>query len=65
MINALVRTCGLIKDTIRRHGQRHERIIGGDFNRHDQHYGGDVVGASARQEASLIIELIMVDLDLQ
>ena len=63
--DALVRTCGLIQDTIRRHGEGNEVIMGGDFNRHDQLWGGDGVGASARQgEASPIIEL-MVNLDLQ
>ena len=62
---ALARTCRLIRDTVRQRGHGHEVIIGGDFNRHDQLWGGDEVGASSRQgEAAPIIDL-MVDLDLR
>ena len=62
---ALARTCRLIRDTVTQRGQGHEVIIGGDFNRHDQLWAGDEVGASSRQgEAAPIIDL-MVDLDLQ
>jgi Endonuclease-reverse transcriptase len=42
-----------------------ELIIAGDFNRHDQLWGGDDVGATARQgEAAPIIDF-MEDFDLQ
>lgn len=50
-----------------RRGQRNcvELIIAGDFNRHDQLWGGDHVGTTDRQgEAEGIIDL-MADMDLQ
>ena len=64
-VNALSLAIDLIKSAVRRHGQGHELIIAGDFNRHDQLWGGDEVDSSVRQgEAAAIIEM-MDDLDLQ
>jgi len=64
-VNALSLAIDLIKSAVRRHGQGHELIIAGDFNRHDQLWGGDEVDSSVRQgEAAAIIEMMM-DLDLQ
>src|SRR5436309_15366883 len=40
-------------------------IIAGDFNRHDQLWGGNAIGASPRQGEALPIIDFMRDLDLQ
>ncbi len=61
---ALQATTQLIREAVRVHGTGRELIIAGDFNRHDQLWGGDVVGASPRQgEAQEVLDLID-DLDL-
>jgi hypothetical protein len=55
----------IVTQTRRHHTSQVELIIAGDFNRHDQLWGGDKVGLSNRQgEAAPIIEL-MAELDLQ
>ncbi|KAF9728545.1 zinc knuckle [Paraphaeosphaeria minitans] len=54
-----------IDTTRRNHDRRVELLIAGDFNRHDQFWGGDVVATSQRQgEGEPIIQL-MSELDLQ
>lgn len=55
----------LVAETRRNHSEPVELIIGGDFNRHDQLWGGDEVARTIRQgEGEAIIQL-MADLDLQ
>jgi len=55
----------LVTETRRNHNGLVELVIGGDFNRHDQLWGGDEVARSDRQgEGEPIIQL-MADLDLQ
>ena len=57
-------TARLIREAVRRHGIGRELIVTGDFNRHDQLWGGDEIGATPRQgEAQEILDL-MDDLDL-
>ncbi|KAF9729205.1 hypothetical protein PMIN01_12895 [Paraphaeosphaeria minitans] len=54
-----------IDTTRRNHDKRVEILIAGDFNRHDQFWGGDLVATSQRQgEGEPIIQL-MSELDLQ
>ena len=61
---ALLSITHLIREAVRQHGIGRELIVAGDFNRHDQLWGGDQVGASPRQgEAQRILDL-MDDLDL-
>jgi hypothetical protein len=52
----------LIRETVSQFGQNYELIIAGDFNRHDQLWGSDEVGASARQGEATEL---MMDLNLQ
>ncbi|KAK7178484.1 zinc knuckle, partial [Paraphaeosphaeria sporulosa] len=55
----------IINETRRSQRNRVELILAGDFNRHDQLWGGDHVGTTDRQgEAEGIIDL-MANLDLQ
>ena len=55
----------IVTETRRSQRDRVELIIAGDFNRHDQLWGGDHIGTTDRQgEAESIINL-MADLDLQ
>jgi hypothetical protein len=54
----------LIQDTRHRIGTRVDVILAGDFNRHDQVWGGDEVSQSRQGEADPIIEL-MSEHDLQ
>jgi hypothetical protein len=55
----------LVTETRRNHSGPVELVIGGDFNRHDQLWGGDQVAQSDRQgEGEPIIQL-MAELDLQ
>jgi Endonuclease-reverse transcriptase len=55
----------IVTETRRNHNGPVELVIGGDFNRHDQLWGGDEVARSSRQgEGEPIIQL-MADLDLQ
>jgi retrotransposon-encoded endonuclease len=55
----------LITETRRNHIRQLELVIGGDFNRYDQLWGGDEVALHDRQgEGEPVIEL-MADLDLQ
>lgn len=61
---ALKTAMRLIREAVREHGIGRELIIAGDFNQHDQLWGGDETGASPRQgEAQAILDL-MDDLDL-
>ena len=54
-----------VRATRRARSRRVEIVITGDFNRHDQLWGGPEVGLSIRQgEAERILQL-MADLDLQ
>lgn len=55
----------LINHTRRNHRGRVEIILSGDFNRHDQLWGGDDVGLTPRQGEGEPIIQIMSDLDLQ
>lgn len=62
---ALRKAIALIRETVVRYGPGRELIIAGDFNRHDQLWGGDEVGVRLRQgEAQEIIDM-MVDFNLQ
>jgi hypothetical protein len=55
----------VVSETRQNHSEPVELVIGGDFNRHDQLWGGDEVARSIRQgEGEPIIQL-MADLDLQ
>lgn len=59
---ALLDTTGklhqLIQDTCNRIGTRVDVILAGDFNRHDQLWGGDDVSRERQGEADLIIDLM-------
>ena len=66
-MHALTLATDLINKVVRQHGPGHELIIASGFNPHDQvwGWGGDEVGAAARQgEAGPIVDM-MVALDLQ
>lgn len=61
--NALSSRLDIIRTTIetvrRNHGRRVELLIAGDFNRHDQLWGGDAVATSPRQgEGEPVIQLM-------
>jgi hypothetical protein len=63
-VGALKTTTRVIKQTVREHGAGHELLIAGDFNQHDQFWGGDEVGAAPRQgEAQELLDLVD-DLDI-
>lgn len=64
---ALTEVCGLLRKTIAdvrgNAGEVVEVLIAGDFNRHDQLWGGDNISLTRQEEANEVIEL-MNDLSL-
>jgi endonuclease/exonuclease/phosphatase family metal-dependent hydrolase len=57
-VDAIDKLDQLSRETRNRVGKRVDVLLAGDFNRHDQLWGGDEISASRQGEADPIIELM-------